>query len=98
MVTHDMQLPSIATRVIVMSDGKVKEVVENSDEKRFQALQQLNDGIEDLSVFELQNASIDSNTHSTPTEIWKPENYDRVHILESTEDRFQFLKKFMDSM
>lgn len=97
MVTHDMQLPSIATRVVVMSDGKVKEVLENSDEKRFQALQQLNDGIEDLSVFEMQNASVDSSTHSTPTEIRKPENYDRVHILESTEDRFQFLRKFMEA-
>ncbi|CBK23044.2 uncharacterized protein [Blastocystis hominis] len=77
MVTHDMQLPSIATRVIVMSDGKVKDVLENSDEKRFQALQQLNNGIEDLSVFEMGNASVDSSTYSTPTEVRKPENYDR---------------------
>ena len=98
MVTHDMQLPSIATRVIVMSDGKVKDVLENSDEKRFQALQQLNNGIEDLSVFEMGNASVDSSTHSTPTEVRKPENYDQVHILESTEDRFQFLRKFMEAV
>ena len=50
MVTHDMMLPSIATRVIVMSDGRVNNIIYNSDETRYSALQKLNEGIEDLTV------------------------------------------------
>lgn len=68
MVTHDMQLPAIARRVVVMSDGKVKDVIENSEEARFRALQQLNDGIEDLTVFESQSSSVDSRTHRATTD------------------------------
>ena len=50
MVTHDMMLPSIATRVVVMSDGRVNNILYNSDETRYSALQKLNEGIEDLTV------------------------------------------------
>lgn len=50
MVTHDMMLPSIATRVVVMSDGKIKDVIHNDDTTRYAALQKLNEGIEDLTV------------------------------------------------
>lgn len=97
MVTHDMQLPAIATRVVVMSDGKVKDVIRNSDEQRFAALQQLNEGIEDLSVFEASSLSVDSTRNCAKTEVRKPDNYDRVHVLESTEDRFHFLGKYMQN-
>ncbi|KNB42209.1 transporter ABC protein [Blastocystis sp. subtype 4] len=50
MVTHDMMLPSIATRIVVMSDGKIKDVIHNDDTTRYEALQKLNEGIEDLTV------------------------------------------------
>ena len=50
MVTHDMMLPSIATRIVVMSDGRIKEVIHNDDTTRYEALQKLNEGIEDLTV------------------------------------------------
>lgn len=50
MVTHDMMLPSIATRVVVMSDGRVNNIITNDDSVRYAALQKLNEGIEDLSV------------------------------------------------
>ena len=96
MVTHDMQLPAIARRVVVMSDGKVKDVIENSEEARFRALQQLNDGIEDLTVFESQSSSVDSRTHRTTTDIRRPSEYDRVHVLESTEDRFGYRKLLLE--
>ena len=55
MVTHDASLPNIATRVIVMNDGKVMEERMNSDNTRFEALEKLNAGIEDLSVLENGN-------------------------------------------
>ena len=50
MVTHDMMLPSIATRVVVMSDGRVNNIITNDDSVRYAAPQKLNEGIEDLSV------------------------------------------------
>lgn len=96
MVTHDMQLPAIATRVVVMSDGKVKEIIENSNEQRFTALQRLNDGIEDLTVFESQSSSIDSHTHHATTDVRRPGEYDRVHVLESTEDRFGYRQLLLE--
>lgn len=91
-----MQLPAIARRVVVMSDGKVKDVIENSEEARFRALQQLNDGIEDLTVFESQSSSVDSRTHRATTDIRRPSEYDRVHVLESTEDRFGYRQVLLE--
>lgn len=63
MVTHDMMLPSIATRVVVMSDGRVNNIIYNSDETRYSALQKLNEGIEDLTVGHAQQCTaMHSNT------------------------------------
>ena len=33
-----------------MSDGKIKDVIHNDDTTRYEALQKLNEGIEDLTV------------------------------------------------
>ena len=90
MVTHDASLPKIATRVIVMNDGKVKEELINSDEQRFEALSQLNAGIEDLSVFESGNESIESNRNCSRTDVRKPCDYEDVYVLESTEGLFDY--------
>ncbi len=97
MVTHDMQLPSIARRVVVVSDGKVKDVIENSEEQRFRALQQLNEGIEDLTVFESGSSSVDSRMHCVTTGVRHPSDYDRVHVLETREDSFGYGQFVLDS-
>lgn len=96
MVTHDMQLPALATRVVVMSDGKVKDIINNNEEQRFMALQRLNNGIEDLTVFESQSSSVDSRSHHATTDIRRPGEYDRVHVLESTEDRFGYRQLLLE--
>lgn len=90
MVTHDASLPKIATRVVVMSDGKVKEEIQNTDEQRFEALNQLNEGIEDLSVFEQGSQSVESNRNCSRTEFRKPSDYEDAHVLESTEHLFDY--------
>lgn len=92
MVTHDAALPSIATRVIVMNDGQVKEELVNTDEQRFEALNRLNAGIEDLSVFESGNESVESNRNCSKTELREPCDYGDVYVLESTDDKFGFMK------
>lgn len=92
MVTHDAALPSIATRVIVMNDGQVKEERVNTEEERFEALNRLNAGIEDLSVFESGNESTESNRNCSRTEVREPCDYEDVYVLESTEDKFGFMK------
>ena len=97
MVTHDASLPKIATRVIVMNDGKVKEELVNSDEQRFEALNQLNEGIEDLSVFESGNESVESNRNCSRTDIRKPCDYEDVYVLESTEGLFDYSTNIVDT-
>lgn len=92
MVTHDASLPSIATRVIVMNDGQVKEELHNSDAQRFEALERLNAGIEDLTVFESGSESIESNRNCSTTEFRQPDAYEDAHVLESTEDKFGYLQ------
>ena len=90
MVTHDSALPDIATRVIVMNDGKIREERENEDGKRFEALRQLNEGIEDLTVFESGsnsiNSSMESNYQCSKSELRNPCDYEDVIVLDLNEE------------
>ena len=95
MVTHDASLPSIATRVIVMNDGKVMEEIVNSDDTRFEALEKLNAGIEDLSVFENGHESIESNRNCIKTEIRRPCDYEDVHVIVSSQNQYNNILQCM---
>ena len=97
MVTHDASLPNIATRVIVMNDGKVMEEIVNSDDTRFEALEKLNAGIEDLSVFENGNESIESNQNCTKTEIRRPCDYEDVHVIPSLHNQYNNILQCMNN-